>query len=386
CLRAGAKHLARIGDVTVRVACARDHGAVRGVDDVADRVDGDDGADDQAVRQGDRRGSDPRLHRHAAAANLADRRAGARADVSFSDRTAGGSAGSLIATLRCRPRLVSAEPEVEQDRRRHDGNDTGAGLEADVLFLEVLHDALRRVEAKRAAAGEDNRVHALDEIGGIEQVGLARAGRTAALCDAADGAITVREHHRATRQPAGQREVAHPDAWHLRNALALGTRCLAVRCHRGRRDNRKQCRCPHRRPDYGGTQITLSMSRVPPTQMAPAAITGPSMRSTGCIARGSTTSRYSNRTAGSRSTTCLAAWRTHAASRTPSATCVLATVSASYSTVATRRSSGCSRWLRELSASPSGSRTVGTPTISIGTLKSATMRRITASCCASFSP
>src|SRR5258706_12830598 len=91
--------------------------SVRRVDDVADRVDGDDGAHDQTVRQDDGGRSDPRLHRHAAAANLPDRRAGARADVSFGHRTPAGRARSLVATIPGRAHSVSAQPAVEQDSR-----------------------------------------------------------------------------------------------------------------------------------------------------------------------------------------------------------------------------------------------------------------------------
>ena len=66
---------------------------------------------------------------------------------------------------------------------------------------------------------------------------------------------------------------------------------------------------------------------------------------------------------------------------------------ASRTAVRARKSRGASArsvalrcWLRELSARPSDSRTVGTPVIVTGTFRSATIRRTIASCCASFSP
>ena len=52
--------------------------------------------------------------------------------------------------------------------------------------------------------------------------------------------------------------------------------------------------------ETGGTHNMLSINRVDPTQMAPAARTRPSMRNTGCISSGSTMSKYSRRTPAAR--------------------------------------------------------------------------------------
>ena len=62
--------------------------AVGRVHDVADRVDGRDGADHEPVRQRDAGGADAALHRPLRVAHLADRCAGAGADVALGDRPA----------------------------------------------------------------------------------------------------------------------------------------------------------------------------------------------------------------------------------------------------------------------------------------------------------
>ena len=62
---------------------------VAGSIDVADGVDRDQRGDDEAVGQGDRRRAEPALHRCAPWPHLADRRAGAGADVAFGDRAVG---------------------------------------------------------------------------------------------------------------------------------------------------------------------------------------------------------------------------------------------------------------------------------------------------------
>ena len=83
------------------------------------------------------------------------------------------------------------------------GNDAGARLEADVLLFEVFRDALGGVEAECAAAGEHDRVDSLDHVERIQKIGLARSRSAAALRNAADGAVAVREHDRTARLPPG---------------------------------------------------------------------------------------------------------------------------------------------------------------------------------------
>src|SRR5205085_9572684 len=110
--------------------------------------------------------------------------------------------------------LVPAESEIEQDCGRHDWHDAGGRLEADIFFLEVLHDPLRGIETERASARQDDGVNPLDEVRRIEEVRLARTRSTAALRDTADRAVTVREHDSAAAQTSGQRHMTNSDARH----------------------------------------------------------------------------------------------------------------------------------------------------------------------------
>ena len=66
-----------------------------------------------------------------------------------------------------------------------------------VAFLEIPDHPLRGVEAERAAAGKDDRVDLVDEIGGIEKIGFTCAGRGAPLRYAARYAFAVDQHDRA---------------------------------------------------------------------------------------------------------------------------------------------------------------------------------------------
>ena len=92
------EQLARVGELAVGSAHAGDDLARRRIDDVADRVDGDDRRHDEPVGHPDRRRSDAGFHRSAvaaAAAGLADGRAGAGADVAFLHRRFAGGPAAL---------------------------------------------------------------------------------------------------------------------------------------------------------------------------------------------------------------------------------------------------------------------------------------------------
>ena len=118
--------------------------------------------------------------------------------------------GRLVAAVGGGPDLrIAAEAEIEQDGGRHDRHHAGgAHVPADAALFEILHDALRGVEAVGAAARQHDRVDAVDHVERVEQIGLAGARRAAALRHAAHGAVAVDEHHGAAGRPLGQRELA----------------------------------------------------------------------------------------------------------------------------------------------------------------------------------
>ena len=92
-------------------------------------------------------------------------------------------------------RRVGAEVErraaarIEQDRRRHDRHDGAVGhRHADALALQARHHAVGRGQAVGAAAAQHHRVRRADRLLRLQQIGLARARRAAALRDAGGGA------------------------------------------------------------------------------------------------------------------------------------------------------------------------------------------------------
>src|SRR5206468_3595391 len=112
----------------------------------------------------DRGAADAALHRAPAPGQLADRGAGARTDVAFDDRRRRCRLRRAVAAIRRRPDLrVPADDEVDEAGGGHDRDVHGAavGLEADVLLVEIPHDARTAVEAERAAAGQTERVDLL---------------------------------------------------------------------------------------------------------------------------------------------------------------------------------------------------------------------------------
>ena len=103
--------------------------------------------------------------------------------------------------LRIGPHARIAEPEVEQHRGRHDRNSRRADRKTVAMLVEPTHHAAGGIEPERAAAGQQQRVHLVDEVARHQQIGLARAGCRAAHIDTA-GDAGFAQHHRAAGGPA----------------------------------------------------------------------------------------------------------------------------------------------------------------------------------------
>ncbi len=269
-------------------------------------------------------------------------------------------------------------------------------LPADLALFEIANDALRGVETIGAAAREHDRVDAVHHVQRIEQVGLARAGCAAALRHAAHCAVAVDEDDRAAGRPFGQREVPDLEPGDRGQALAAAlTRALpgvegdlcrncGERPRAWRRSTASVAHGHHARPVKAaltasaiicaGTQSTLSMSRVVPTQSAPAATTGPVMCSTGCksIRVDELQVLEPEPLVGRNHASAAARFRPLRARHASLDRVLHALQSAGTGAGASCRSPASRCWLRELIARPSASRTVGTPTMVTGTLKSAT--------------
>ncbi|MEY9228984.1 hypothetical protein ABIF78_001307 [Bradyrhizobium japonicum] len=84
------------------------------------------------------------------------------------------------------PGLVTAVEQVEHDGARHDRDHCLANPEAAALFGKPGLDAAAGLDAKGGAAGQRNRIDALDRAGKVEQRILARAGPAAAHVDRRD--------------------------------------------------------------------------------------------------------------------------------------------------------------------------------------------------------
>jgi hypothetical protein len=195
---------------------ARDDTSGRGIDHITPRVHGDERRDDQAVRPDDRRAAEARFHRALVAGDLADGRTGAGADGAFRHGAGGCGARGLISAVRVGPnRRLPFHPQVDENRGRHDRHDDRPHLEANLPLFEIAHHAGRGVEPECASARERDRVDLLHGIHWIEERRLARPGRAAALRQAADGAFSVNEDHRAAGRPFGECVMADLQAGHL---------------------------------------------------------------------------------------------------------------------------------------------------------------------------
>jgi hypothetical protein len=102
------------------------------------------------------------------------------------------------------PLVVSAAVEVEEhgarDYRRH--LPRGAERPAQAVGEQRPDDAVRRREPEHAAAAEHDGVDPVDEVPGVEEVGLAGTGAATADVHPAGRPAGRREDHRGAGQPA----------------------------------------------------------------------------------------------------------------------------------------------------------------------------------------
>ena len=132
---------------------------------------------------------------------------------------------------------VAAAAEIEDHRRRHDGDDVagsgtrGADGEAERAFLEPGHHPVGGGQSVRAATGQAHGVDLFDEVVRLQRVGLSRARPAASDIDAGRRSLRC-EHHGGTGLPAASDPLVVSDA----NSFDVGDRAerqrLRGRSHR----------------------------------------------------------------------------------------------------------------------------------------------------------
>ncbi len=157
------------------------------------------------------RGPESALHARARVGELADRGAGARPDGALLDDAVGRVLARGVSRVGGGPRAGIARPEVEQHGPRDDRHAGEPRLEPDVVLLQPAQHAVRRRQAERAAAGQQERVRAGDQRPGLERVGAERARRPAADVGGGDRAVGAQDD-RAAGMPDRIGPVAHADA------------------------------------------------------------------------------------------------------------------------------------------------------------------------------
>ena len=114
---------------------------------------------------------------------------------------------------------VPRNPDVEQDRRRHDRHRHRPGPVPDVALRQEPDHPRRRIEPERAPAAQDYGMDLRDVAGRPQQVGLAGAGSGAANVHAPNGA-TPAQHNRAPGTASQVSSMPHLDAGHICYAAA----------------------------------------------------------------------------------------------------------------------------------------------------------------------
>ena len=140
--------------------------------------------------------------------------ASARADIAFFRGEFAGCYAGLVARLRIGPDFGVAHRQVKQHGGGHDGYQAKAHGQANALFFKPLHDTTGGIQPPGAAACQRDGVHAIDQIGRVQQVGLAGARCRAPHIDARDRAFAG-DDDGAAGGSTGVGEVADFNASHL---------------------------------------------------------------------------------------------------------------------------------------------------------------------------
>src|SRR5438067_2756736 len=115
--------------------------------------------------------------------------------------------------------------EVEDHRGRYNGHDAGGPhRQAAPALLEPAHHAVRRAETIGRAAGEQDRVDAVDEVTGVQRVDLAGPRGAASHGAGAAHAALRPEHDAAPGGPLQVGPVSHGDTLHGGEAGGSGRR------------------------------------------------------------------------------------------------------------------------------------------------------------------
>ena len=124
----------------------------------------------------DARGAYTALDAPVASEQLTDGGSSSGANAALGHRVGRGGPAGETSGIGAGPDVGADDTEVEQDRRRHDGDAGVSELDADSSLLEVLHYAGGGCESERAASAQKDGVNAVDHGSGRQKVCLPRAG------------------------------------------------------------------------------------------------------------------------------------------------------------------------------------------------------------------
>ena len=197
-----------------------------GVQHIAHRVAGNQGAHGDAVRR-HRRRAHAALHGAGDAKQLAHAGAGARAHIAFGRVGARRRGAGCVTRCRIGPDAHVAHQQVKQHRRRHQRQPAHAHVQPHAVLFQPAHRAAGGVQSPGAAAGQHDGMHLVHQIARVQQIGFPRARRCATHIDTAHCAIAC-DDHRAARGAARVGEMANLDAGHAGDAASVAGRSVWI--------------------------------------------------------------------------------------------------------------------------------------------------------------
>ncbi|MNV67538.1 hypothetical protein D3C71_1603420 [compost metagenome] len=200
-------------------AGASNHLGRVGVDHVAQGIAGNEGPHSHTVHR-DRRRADAAFHGPLNAKNLAQGSASACSHVALGRVGGGCGVARRVACRGIGAYAHVAHQQVEQHGRRHDGQAPHGHIKTHATLFEPAHGAGGGVQPPGTSAGQHDGVHLVHQVGGVEQVRLARARSGAAHIHACHRAFAG-DDDGAAGGAAGFGEVAHLNARHAGDAASV---------------------------------------------------------------------------------------------------------------------------------------------------------------------
>lgn len=191
----------------VAVGCAStcQHSTSLGIEHITQRIDRDQCAHGDPIH-GHGRTTDAAFHGELHAEQFSNTCTRTRTHVALCGDSHAGRLAGRVAAGSVWPDTGIADVQIEKHRGRNNRHTRRPHVQTNALLVKPTHDTTGRIKPECAATGEHDRMDSIHQIGGVQQVSLARSRSRSAHIHAANSPRTS-EHHAATSWTTGVGEM-----------------------------------------------------------------------------------------------------------------------------------------------------------------------------------